>query len=79
MLGISPDKATTQAGYRRKENLPFTLLADPGKKAVEAFGATKLIGGVQRSTFVIGEDGVIRKVFDKVKPAGHPQEVLAAL
>ncbi len=79
MLGISPDKPATQANFRSKEKLPFTLLADPERKAVEAFGAVKPAGGVQRSTFVIGEDGVIRAVFANVKAAGHAREVLDTL
>jgi len=75
VLGISPDKPKTQAGFRQKQCLPFTLLADPEKKVAEAFGVAKLIG-VQRATFLIGPDGLIQHVFEKVKPAGHAREVL---
>ena len=86
VLGISPDKATTQAGFRRKENLPFTLLADENHQVCELYGVwglKKMAGreydGVFRTTFVIGPNGKIVKVFEGVKPDGHSAEVLAAL
>ncbi|HLJ14179.1 MAG TPA: thioredoxin-dependent thiol peroxidase [Bryobacteraceae bacterium] len=86
ILGISPDKAAAQAKFKTKYNLPFTLLADVDHKAAEAYGVWKeksMYGkkymGIERSTFVIGPDGKIRKIFRHVKPEGHAGEVLSAL
>jgi peroxiredoxin Q/BCP len=86
VVGISPDTVAAQAKFKAKYNLPFTLLADADHKVAEAFGVWKeksMYGrkfmGIERTTFLIGADGKIRKVFRKVKPAGHAGEVLAEL
>lgn len=86
VVGISPDTAAAQAKFKKKFSLPFTLLADTEHAAAEAYGVWKeksMYGkkymGIERTTFVIGADGKIRKIFPKVKPAGHAAEVLAAL
>lgn len=86
MLGISPDSPKTQAGFKRKQDLPFTLLCDEDKAVAEAYGVLKeknmygkKVMGIERTTFVIGEDRSIRKIFPKVKPEGHADQVLAAL
>ncbi len=86
VLGISPDSPKTQAGFKRKLDLPFTLLCDEDKSVAERYGVLKektMYGkkmmGIERTTFLIGADGRIRKIFRKVKPEGHAQEVLAAL
>lgn len=86
ILGVSPDTPEAQAKFKKKYNLPFTLLADASHAIAEAYGVWKeksMYGkkymGVERTTFVIGPDGKIRKIFEKVKPAGHAAEVLAAL
>lgn len=86
VLGISPDTPAAQARFRKKYSLPFTLLADTEHSIAEAYGVWKeksMYGrkymGIERTTFVIGADGKIRKIFRKVKPAGHAAEVLAAL
>lgn len=86
VLGVSPDTVKAQAKFRAKFELPFTLLADPDHSAAEAFGVwveKSMYGrkymGVARTTFLIGKDGKIAKIFEKVKPAGHADEVLAAL
>ena len=86
VLGVSPDDEASHARFREKHSLPFTLLADPGHEVAEAYGAwgeRKTYGrtsmGIKRSTFVIGEDGKIVRAMYGVKPAGHPQQVLAAL
>ena len=85
-MGISPDSVKSQAKFKAKHELPFTLLADVDHKAAEAYGVwvkKSMYGrtymGVERSTFLIGPDGKVRKIFHKVKPAGHAGEVLAAL
>ena len=86
VVGISPDKPAAQARFKEKYDLPFTLLADEDKAAAEAYGVWreknmygKKVMGVGRVTFIIGPDGKIQKVFDKVKPEGHAEEILAAL
>ncbi|HRP35789.1 MAG TPA: peroxiredoxin [Gammaproteobacteria bacterium] len=61
VVGISPQDATSHARFRDQHQLPFTLLADPGKAAVKAWGVDGPLGvGVRRATFLVGADGVIR-------------------
>ncbi|MCW5983017.1 MAG: thioredoxin-dependent thiol peroxidase [Bryobacteraceae bacterium] len=86
VLGISPDKPSRQASFKRKYELPFTLLSDVDNKVAAAYGVWKeksMYGktymGIERTTFVIGKDGKIARIFPKVKVDGHVQEVLAAL
>ena len=86
LLGISPDTPQAQKKFADKFSLPFTLLADADKKVAHAFGAMKeknmygkKVMGVARTTFVIGPDGKIQHIFEKVKPEGHAEEVLAYL
>jgi peroxiredoxin Q/BCP len=81
-LGISPDSPSTQAGFKEKQDLPFHLLSDEDRSVAETYGVLKEKNGkmgIERSTFLIGEDGRIRKIWTKVKPEGHPAEVLAAI
>lgn len=86
VLGVSPDKTQSHAKFRTKYDLPFKLLADPEARVLKAYGAWgeksmygKSYEGVLRSTFVINKDGTIVRVFPKVKPEGHAQEILALL
>jgi peroxiredoxin Q/BCP len=86
VLGISPDSAERHRKFKEKYGLPFALLADPGRETLKAYGAFgkklmygKEVEGVIRSTFIVGADGRIAKVFPKVKPEGHAAEVLAAI
>ena len=86
IVGVSPDTSGAQAKFKQKFDLPFTLLADPDHKAAETYGVWKeksMYGkkymGIDRTTFVIGADGAIKKVFPKVKVEGHAEEVLAAI
>ncbi len=86
MVGVSPDTPERQLKFKQKYDLPFTLLSDPDKKLAKAFEVLKeknmygkKVLGIERSTFLIGPDGKIAKVFPKVKPEGHAEEVLAAL
>lgn len=86
VVGISPDKVKSHAKFKAKYQLPFTLLADENHAVCELYGVwgrKKFMGreydGVFRTTFLIGPDGMIVKVFENVKPDGHSQEVLAAL
>ena len=86
VLGVSPDGVASHLKFKGKYRLPFPLLADEDHAVAEAYGAwgeKSMYGrkyhGILRTTFVIGTDGTIEKVFQKVKPKGHAAEVLAAL
>jgi len=83
LLGISPDTPKAQKKFEEKFDLPFTLLGDADKKVANAYGVMKeknmygrKVMGVARTTFVIGPDGKIKHIFEKVKPQGHADEVL---
>jgi len=86
VLGVSPDGVPSHEKFRAKFRLPFPLLADTDHAVAEAYGAwgeKNMYGrkyqGILRTTFVIGPDGRVARVFRKVKPRGHAAEVLAAL
>jgi peroxiredoxin Q/BCP len=86
VLGASPDPVKAVAKFKEKYSLPFTLLADEEHKVAEKYGVWqekvnygKTYMGVVRTTFIIGKDGRIAKIFPKVKVDGHTEEVLAAL
>lgn len=86
ILGVSPDSPASHARFKEKYNLPFTLLSDEDHQVCKLYGVwgkKKFMGreyeGVLRTTFLIDENGIIKKVFPNVKPEGHSAEVLAAL
>jgi peroxiredoxin Q/BCP len=86
ILGISADAPERQKKFEQKYDLPYTLLSDADKKMANAFGVMKeknmygkTVMGIERTTFIIGPDGKIERVFHKVKAEGHAEEVLAAL
>ena len=86
VLGISPDTVEDIAAFAGKYDLGFTLLADPDHEVADAYGAwgeKKSYGrtymGVIRSTVIIGPDGGIARVFEKVSPETHDDVVLTAL
>lgn len=86
LLGVSPDSAKSHAGFKAKHGLPFPLLVDEGKDICRAYGVWKkktLYGrrymGVERSTFIIGPDGVLVRAERKVSVAGHAESVLEAV
>jgi thioredoxin-dependent peroxiredoxin len=86
VLGVSPDDARSHVKFKEKFELPFTLLADTDHSVAEQYGLWgeksymgRTYMGVSRWTFLIGEDGVVKKVFPDVKPASHAEDVLAAL
>ena len=86
VIGVSPDKPAAQAKFKQKYDLPFTLLADQDRAAADAYGVYKeknmygkKVMGIERTTFVIGPDGKIEKIYRKVKAKGHAAEVLAGL
>lgn len=83
IIGISPDDSDSHAKFCQKMEIPYTLLADEDGKMAKAFGVwgkKKFMGreytGVIRSTVLVDESGKIIKIFKKVRPAGHAQEVL---
>ena len=83
IIGISPDKVASHKKFKDKYALPFTLLADPDHKVCEAYGVwglKKSFGreyeGVFRTTYVLGPEGEVKRVFEKVKPSDHSKEVL---
>ena len=86
ILGISPDSVKSHQKFKTKYELPFTLVADEEKVAMQAYDIWKeksMYGrkymGVERTTFVIDPEGRIAKVFEKVKPAGHAEEVMESI
>jgi peroxiredoxin Q/BCP len=86
VLGISADKPSAQKKFKEKYELPYTLLADPDKEIAQQFEVLKeknmygkKVMGIERTTFLIGPDGKLAHVFEKVKPDGHAEEVLAAM
>jgi thioredoxin-dependent peroxiredoxin len=86
VLGVSPDDVRSHAAFRDKYSLDFPLLADPDHEVAETYGAWreknnygKTYMGVQRSTFLIDGDGVVRKVWKKVDVREHDQQVIDAL
>lgn len=85
ILGVSPDDPKSHAKFKKKFDLPYTLLADEGHHIAELYdvwGPKKYMGkeydGIYRTTFIIDSSGSIIKVFENVKPAEHSKEILAA-
>lgn len=86
VFGLSPDSMASHAKFRRRHGLPYPLLVDEGAEVAKAYGAwieKNMFGrkfwGIERSTFIIDEEGILRKVFRKVRVKGHVDEVLKAL
>lgn len=86
VIGISPDSLTSHGKFAAKHSLPFPLLSDSDKTVADLFGVWKLkknygkeYMGVERSTFLIQEDGTLAREWRKVKVGGHVQEVLEAI
>lgn len=86
VFGISADTVASHKKFMDTFELPFTLLSDPEKDVIKAYGAwgtKKMYGkeyeGIMRYTYVIGPDGKIEKAFDKVKTAQHGEELLGVL
>ena len=85
VIGISPDDVDSHRKFGEKMGVSFVLLADPETEVAKKFGVwgkKQFMGreymGVNRTTFLVNEKGKIFKVFEKVKPIGHAQEVLEA-
>jgi thioredoxin-dependent peroxiredoxin len=86
VFGVSPDSVKSHARFRDKYALPYRLLADEGHRLAEAYGVWieknamgRTYFGNERTTFVIGPNGVIERVLAKVKPDEHVDQLLAVL
>lgn len=86
VIGVSRDSAASHAKFAEKYGLPFVLLSDPDRTAIEAYGVWqekkqygKVSFGVVRTTFVIDENGLIEKIMPKVKPDTNAAEIAAYL
>ena len=83
ILGMSADSVKSQKNFCEKQNFPFSLISDPDKSTIrkyEAIGMKKMYGreyeGIFRISYLINTDGIIQKVYEKVKPKDHAKEVL---
>jgi thioredoxin-dependent peroxiredoxin len=86
VLGVSPDDVASHEKFKAKHELPFTLLADPDHAVAEQYGvwgekkfAGKTYMGINRSTFIIDEEGRVARAMRGIKPAGHAAQVLDSL
>jgi thioredoxin-dependent peroxiredoxin len=86
VVGVSADSPTSHVKFIAKQSLNFPLLSDPANTVTKAYGVYKMKSlygrqfmGIERTTFIIGRDGVVKQIFPKVKVNGHTEEVLAAL
>ncbi|MBQ6421804.1 MAG: thioredoxin-dependent thiol peroxidase [Clostridia bacterium] len=86
VLGVSKDSVASHKRFEEKYGLPFPLLADPERSVIEAYDVWKekknygkVSMGVVRTTYLIDENGMIEKAFDKVKAAENPAQMLAVL
>ena len=83
ILGMSADSVKSQKNFCEKQNFPFSLISDPDKSTIrkyQAIGMKKMYGreyeGIFRISYLINTDGIIQKVYEKVKPKVHAKEVL---
>ncbi|MEW5975412.1 MAG: peroxiredoxin [Acidobacteriota bacterium] len=79
VVGVSVDDHESHGRFARKHGLNFPLLADPKKKVTRSYGALAFYRLARRMTFIIDQQGTIRKIFPKVNPKTHVEEVLRAL
>jgi len=86
VVGVSPDSVASHKKFVDKYDLPFTLVADPDRQVCEQYGVWKeknLYGkksmGVERTTFIIDGQGIVRKIFRRVKVDGHSEAVLEVI
>ena len=86
MLGVSPDSVASHQKFKAKYGLPMTLMADEDHAIAEAYGVwveKNIFGlkrmGIARTTFLIDPQGMVARVFEKVDPSGHGEDVAKAL
>jgi peroxiredoxin Q/BCP len=85
VMGVSPDEVAKHKKFEAKFELPFTLIADPGHAIIDKYGVwgeKQMYGrtymGLHRTTFLIDENGIIKKIFLKPKSKEHAQEIIKA-
>jgi peroxiredoxin Q/BCP len=86
LLGVSRDSLKSHEGFRQKFHLPFELIADPDEMLCNLFGVMKdknmygkKVRGIERSTFLVDENGILLREWRKVRVEGHAREVLESL
>ncbi|MDH3683589.1 MAG: thioredoxin-dependent thiol peroxidase [Acidimicrobiia bacterium] len=86
VIGVSPDDNASHERFAAKHELPFPLVADPDREIIEAYGVWgekknygKTYQGLQRTTFLIDPEGVIKHVFKRPKTAAHAEEIISKL
>jgi peroxiredoxin Q/BCP len=83
VIGVSADDAASHEKFKAKHTLNFTLLSDPDMKMINDYGAwgKKMFGkeGILRRTFIINPEGIVMKVYGRVTPVGHGEQVVAEL
>jgi peroxiredoxin Q/BCP len=83
VIGVSSDDISSHEKFRAKHSLNFTLLSDPDKKVINTYGVwgKKMFGqeGILRRTFIINPEGTVVKVYGRVTPLGHGEQIIAEL
>ncbi len=80
VVGVSADKPEVQKRFIDKFGLTFPMIADTSKRVITAYGAREVLGvTAKRTTFLVGPDGRIARVWDRVHVEGHGDEVVAAI
>ena len=79
VLGVSVDDLQSHQAFKAKENLNFILLSDVDKAVSSQYSGLNAAGMAKRVTFIIDKKGIIKKIFPKVNPVGHAEEILAVL
>jgi thioredoxin-dependent peroxiredoxin len=83
IVGVSQDDAAAHEKFKAKHTLNFTLLSDPEREVIDAYGAwgKKMFGkeGILRRTFIINPDGIVVKAYGRVTPLGHGEQIVAEL
>lgn len=86
IIGVSPDSVESHQSFKEKHDLPFSLIVDTDHQLAKDFGATKMKEkageqylGINRSTYLIDQNGIVQKIFKDVRVIGHTKEVLQAI
>jgi peroxiredoxin Q/BCP len=83
IIGVSQDDISAHEAFKAKHTLNFTLLSDPDRQVIEAYGAwgKKMFGkeGILRRTFIINPEGIVVKVYGRVTPLGHGEQIISEL
>jgi len=79
VFGVSSDSQESHAKFKKKYELPFTLLSDPDHETIQDYDAQNALGGTKRVTYIVNPQGKIAKIYPKVDPATHAGLLLADL